>query len=193
METCRKLSGTDPSMTLWQKSSARCASSVLQTKPVPEGLCNNMTGMKPNSFQALVSASRLPSNLALNLSRRLKLSCRLPLKKCGQLFSMGTLNAKMSSKFTEPKSDQLQSEVVDAGTLPTPRWLSTPPCQIPLLPCRSRWSLPPTMPPDHQLDTPRSAGRGPRCVPWLNSRKTFSTKRFFLRRRMKSQSHQQKF
>ena len=55
------------------KSSARCASSVLPTEPVPEGLCNNMTGMRPKSFHALVSASTLPSNLALNRSRKAKL------------------------------------------------------------------------------------------------------------------------
>ena len=50
--------------------SARLANSSLPSEPVPLGRCNNINGMKPNSFHALDSACSSPATLARCLSSK---------------------------------------------------------------------------------------------------------------------------
>ena len=89
------------------------------------------------------------------------------LRNAGQLFSMGTLNAKISSKLIESNCDQLGSESVnEAGILPTMRWLSTSRARsLGRAPSRPMWIGTP--------QTTETHGRGPKCGSLVEQLETF--------------------
>ena len=87
-----------------------------------------MAGTRPNTFQALSSATVSPTNLALHLSRRAthRLWRKRPRRNAGQLLNIGVRDKNTSYRFTSSMTSQLvrgTSEGIPVSLVLAPWWL----------------------------------------------------------------------